>query len=119
MEYLRPDIYAGLPERSQVMIRIGRKEYDPDLVLDAVCVTLDLRKEDVVSQSRKREYSEARCIAVGLILQIEKTYGLKNLGVLLGGRHHSSIIHLREQFDNLYKRDKKFTLKTQEVLKHV
>lgn len=112
-------LYPGLPDEKQLMVRTGRTENDPEQIIDAVCILLEIDRTSLMSKSRKKELSEARCIAIGLILQVNANYGLKRLGKLFGGRDHSTILYNRQTFDNLYKRDKPFTKKVQEVLKYV
>lgn len=114
-----PILYTGLPEQVKCMVQTSRKEIDPERILEVISEHLEIPILELLSNSRKRNLVEARCIAVGLILQVNANYGLQKLGTLIGGKHHSTIIHLRQTFDNLYKRDKPFTLKVQEVLKHV
>lgn len=114
-----PNLYPGLPDQVKSLIQVERRIDNPYLILQAISEYLNISLPELLSNSRKRPLVEARCIAVGLILQVKPYYGLKKLGELLGGKHHSSIIHLRQTFDNLYKRDKPFTKKVQEVLKYV
>lgn len=116
---IAPTIFPGLRPTTQEKLVRDLQNADPMKILLSICLALDIPMKELCSKSRERELVEARTIAVGLILLYEKSFTLKRLGVLLGGRHHSSIIHLRQTFDNLYKRDKPFTKKVQEVLKHV
>lgn len=116
---IAPTIFPGLPEQQQIFARIGRKENDPETIIEAVCKQLEISREDLMSKSRKKELAEGRCIAIGLILQVNKNLTLKYLGKMFGGRDHSTILYNRETYNNLYKRDKPFTKKVQEVLKHV
>lgn len=114
-----PILYAGLPDRERIMVQTGRRSDDPENIIEAVCDHLNVDRGEMMSPSRKKEYSEARCIAIGLILQVKPDYGLKKLGQVFGGRDHSTILYNRTTFDNLYERDKPFTKKVQEVLKYV
>lgn len=116
---IAPTIFPGLPEQQQIFARIGRKENDPETIIEAVCACLEIDRIELMSKCRKKELSEGRCIAIGLILQVNPHYGLKKLGILFGGRDHSTCSYNRDTYNNLYKRDKPFTLKVQEVLKHV
>lgn len=114
-----PVLYTGLPEPKQILIRMGRKENDPEIIIEAVCRYLGIPRELLTSRSRKRELVEGRMIAIGLILQVNPAFGLKKIGRLFGGRDHSTALYNRELFNTLYKSDKPFTKKVQEVLKYV
>lgn len=112
-------VFVGLSERSQMLARLKRHEDDAEVIMNAVSETLNISIEDMKSPKRQRPIVEARCIAIGLILQVKPEYGLKRLGIAFGNRDHSTIIYQRNTFDALYKRDKGFTNKVYEVLKKV
>jgi len=108
-------IYAGLPAHEQHLVKFGVKISDPMEIIDATCLALNIQREYLESQSRKREFVEARQIAIGLILIAKPNHGLKKLGEMLGGRDHSTMIYARENFNDLYNRDKDFTRKVNAV----
>lgn len=115
---IHPQIYIGLPEQKQIMARFNRKEGDPLHILVATCEALDLHMHQVISKNRTREMSEARCIIVGLILQVNTHITLKQIGRMLN-RDHTTIIYSRETFNALYKSDKSFTKKVGLVMSNV
>lgn len=119
MKQLRPDIYVGLPSLNQSLVRKGRKQSDPDLIIERVCECLNITRGELYLVRRTRNLVEARCIVVGLILEIKPDFGLKRLGLLLGGKHHSSIIHMNRMFNVLYHADKPFTKKVEKILDYV
>jgi chromosomal replication initiator protein len=115
---INPYIYLGLPEHKQRLAKLNRKEYDPERIIEIVCEVLKVDKQQFLSPLRKREVSEARSIAIGIILQSCVKLTLKSIGAMLN-RDHSTIIYARDTFNVLYKSDKSFTNKVNEVLKHV
>lgn len=119
MTKVSPLLYIGLPDKKQFMVRSGRKETDPEVIIEAICACLKISRIDMMSKSRKGELTEARCIAIGLILEANPKHTLKSLGEMFGGRDHSTVIYNRDTFNNLYERDKPFTKKVKEVLKYV
>lgn len=96
---------SGLPE----------KYMTTETIIDSVCQGLNVRKEDVISKSRKREYSEARSIAIGLILQSSIRISLTALGEIFGGRDHSTIIYNRQLFSDLMESDRGYQNKVNRI----
>jgi len=118
-EPVSPLMYIGLTEEKQLMVKSGRRESDPDNIIEIVCEVLNVSRNTIVQRNRTRLVAEARCIAIGMILQVNPHYGLKRVGVLFGGMHHTSIIYMNNLFKDLYKLDKPFTAKVEAVLKLV
>ena len=116
MYTVNPITYVGLDSIDQISIMVGVSSKDPIKLLSVICETLHLDKKDVLSPIRKRQLVEARSILVGLTCMTNPTFGLKNLGVLLDNRHHTTIIHLRKIFNDLHNSDKVFTRKVNKVL---
>lgn len=113
-----PYIYTGLSEQGKILSMLGRKIDDVEQILAITCNTLNVPMEGVLSSSRKRELVEARCIAIGLTLTVNKKITLMELGRIFS-RDHSTIIYNRNLYDDLYKSDKDFTKKADSVLKFV
>lgn len=49
MKPMNPNIYAGLPDQKRLQVRTGRKEFDPNTIIDAVCKSLEIAREDLLS----------------------------------------------------------------------
>lgn len=64
-------------------------------IVRAVCIKLNVPIDKVESKSRKQELVLARKISAYLACQSER-YSLKEIGLALGGRDHTTIIHNRE-----------------------
>lgn len=69
---------------------------DAGKILDAVCQYFRLDKNDVVGKKRNKEISEARMIAIYLIREL-LDLPLVSIGLLFGGRDHSTIIYSHEK----------------------
>lgn len=109
-------IYVGLPPRLQKPISHGLRLLDAERIIEVVSEELNVSIEDIKSSSRKQPIIEARCICINLIMRIH-SYTLKEIGRFFGGIHHSTCIHSREHFKDLYGRDKQFTDKVETVKK--
>jgi hypothetical protein len=64
------------------------------------------RKVTLGSKDRSRELVELRCIF--FFIGRSMRYGLKQLGVYLGNRDHTTVIHNVNTFRNLYETDQRF-----------
>ena len=64
----------------------------PDEILDHVTVRFRLSSDDLVGGSRKKEIVRARHVAIYLLHQ-ELAMKTTEIGRLMGGRNHSTIIH--------------------------
>jgi len=78
-----------------------------DKIVSDVCSFYDLRKEKVLSRLRWRELVRARVMIIQLML-CSCEISQKELGVLVGGLHHSTIIHARLNWENYFDTDEKF-----------
>jgi chromosomal replication initiation ATPase DnaA len=115
---IHPHIYIGLTDDKKIMARLNRSVSNERAILSAVCITLKINEHNVLSMSRKRQHAEARCISIGLILQVNKSITLVQIGKLFN-RDHSTVIYNRNLFNDLNNTDKAFTNKVNEVLKSV
>lgn len=103
-------IFAGLPEPKKDLVVNRVKETHPDTIMNAVCVTLNIRHEDLTGRIKTRELAEARCIAIGLILRANPAMTLKSVGKIFS-RHHSTVIYSRALYSDLMEIDPEFKRK--------
>lgn len=115
---INPNIYVGLTDQKQMQARTGRKEFDANIIIEAVCSSLEIDREDLLSTCRKRVLAEARCIAIGLVMEANPDLLLIRVAKIFN-RHHATILYCRQVYNTLYKRDKSFTNKVEKVLKNV
>jgi len=83
-------------------------------IVNAVSTALNIPYEQLKSKDRHRDVSDARSIAVALILK-NTDITLKKLGAQFN-RHHSTLIHSREKYDELRERDINYALKADACL---
>ena len=73
------------------------------ILIEIVAKQLLLRVDDIASAKRFRPLVHARAV-VAMVL-IENGYSFQRVGKVLGGRDHSSVIHLTDQFETYCERD--------------
>ncbi len=71
---------------------VGQQLFNAYAVLDLICQMEGLATEDVKAKNRKRELVEVRFIAAAIIRNKFK-HSYIEIGKILGGRDHSSIMH--------------------------
>ena len=96
-----------------------QKEYNsrqlPNTIISAVSKALSLEYDDVVSHCRKRELVDARHI-ISFILAKNSELNLREIGELLGGRDHTTVIASVNAYQLFIdSRDKKFIEKIELV----
>ncbi|NJK35429.1 MAG: chromosomal replication initiator protein DnaA [Oscillatoriales cyanobacterium SM2_2_1] len=67
-------------------------EVSADLVLRVVCEDMGIAREDLLSNSRRREISHARKVAMYLMRQ-HTELSLPKIGEALGGKDHTSVLY--------------------------
>lgn len=78
------------------------KRLTPDEVIDIVCEHFNLQRAKVCGKPRYRYIVEARMIAAYLLRSDRHlNLSLSQIGDLLGGRDHSTVMHSVKQIDNL------------------
>jgi len=97
---ISPYVFAGLVEGDY-----GLKS--EDYILDIVCRHFNVTKYQVASASRKRNFVLPRQIVCHFIKKYT-LMKLKEIGLFIGGRDHSTIMHSITAIDNLIKTDKAF-----------
>ena len=64
-------------------------------------------EEEIVGQSRRKNIAEARQVVAYLSRKI-LDMPLNSVGLHLGGRDHTTIMHAERKVENLIKKDEKF-----------
>lgn len=103
---MNPQVYIGLEKDKQATF----KETSPVQMIKAVCTACNVTEEQLKGLSKKRDPLEARYIAINLIMESNPLLTLKKVGAMFN-RHHSTIVHSREVFDNLFRFNSEFRLK--------
>lgn len=110
------DIEAETGERVRLTILPNSNGLiNEDYVVDLTCALLGLKEENLLSPSRLQLLVDARKIAVLLMRDFLNTTLVK-AAAILGGRDHSTIIHLYNSgMDLLKTQDTAFTIKYEMV----
>lgn len=111
---MNPLIYTGLPSRIQKMAFQTFKPLDLNLLLNNVSLCSNVSMKDILSKSRKKHIILARMMFVGIALEHPKPPTLLGIGKLIE-QHHSTVIHTRETYKDMYFSDKNFRMLTEEI----
>ncbi len=71
-------------------------------VIDIVCSYYHVKKEDVLSKKRNKEYAEARQMCAYLMSEL-MSIPLVTIGQALGGKNYATVIHSRDKIAELIK----------------
>jgi len=100
---MTPLIYAGLAR--PIRLAFNNRNHLP--IIFVVCNVMGINQEELVSSSRKRKLSIARCI-ISYFLRKNTSLTLLEIGRMLGGRDHSTILYQVQMYKDLYDTDKSF-----------
>jgi len=67
-----------------------------DTIIGHVCAYFNIKKDDIIGKRRNREFVEPRMFAIYLITEF-LNIPLINIGQLLGGRDHTTVMHGRNK----------------------
>lgn len=96
----------------------SQKSISIDLIQQKVCEACSVAYDQLVGKSRKREFVQARQIA----MHFAKLYtdaSLKSIGRSFGGRDHSTVIHACQTVSNLYDTDVTFQQLVDDIEKQI
>ena len=80
------------------------KEITPQLIIEVVSEHFQISLDQMISKNRSKDIARPRQIAMYLIRNMTET-SLKAVGVILGGKDHSTIKHGIEKIENELKAD--------------
>lgn len=83
-----------LDEENQV------RRVEPDRVIDSVCKHFSIGKRSILSESRLQKFALPRQILM-YILRVEMKYQLTEVGRLIGGRDHTTVMHAVDKISHL------------------
>lgn len=98
--------------------RVENKPITIDDILAQTCHYCNVRKDEVFSKSRKANIVEVRQIAMYLAHKFTKLSTSK-IGILIGNRNHTTVIHSISVVESLTATDAKFRDKVEEIEKNV
>jgi chromosomal replication initiator protein len=76
------------------------RRVEPDRVIDAVCKHYSIGKRSILSESRLQKFALPRQILM-YILRVEMKYQLAEVGRLIGGRDHTTVMHAVDKVSHL------------------
>jgi len=102
------------------MFQIKTRRLNPFEIIEESCFFLKLKQEDVISKKRKRNLCEARFM-IGDLLCNDKylNLSLANVGFILGGRDHTTILHGKKMIEDLIFSNEDFKEKLLNLHLHV
>lgn len=90
------------------------KENEPERVIEVIAEFFNLTKEDILNEKRTKDVARARQIVM-YFLRHHLNLSLKEIGKILGGRDHSTILHGIEKIENLLEVDENLREKIVEI----
>ncbi|PCJ56451.1 MAG: hypothetical protein COA79_18595 [Planctomycetota bacterium] len=95
-----------------------KTEIDPLKIQQVISQLLNVSTLDMLSKSRVSKIVEARHIAIYLIRKLTN-HTLKEVGILFGRRHHTTIMHAEEEIKTRCIEDKNFKFLIQNIIKQI
>lgn len=87
------------------LISSANKKVDTAEIVSEVCKYFSITKEEILSGKRKKELVLPRQIAIFLIRE-QTTKSLPEIGKVMGGKDHTTIMHAEKKISDLLKVDK-------------
>lgn len=88
-------------------VKVDNKPLTVDDILERVCAHYNVTQQNVFSKSRKREYVMVRQVSMYLAQKHTKMPASR-IGLLIGNRDHSTVIHSCNTIEQRLKLDKEF-----------
>ena len=97
-------------------VKVDNHPLTIDDIVEKVCKHYGVNQQNVFSKSRKRDYVQARQIAMYLAQKHTKMPASR-IGQLIGGRDHSTVIHSCNTIEKRLKIDKSFVAELSSIEK--
>lgn len=111
---MTPYIFVGLNRRSKEHFLIRRYILKESTILESIIEQTGVPLRNITSQSRKAVFVEARHIAAGLLRE-HTNLTLKEIGTLIGGRDHSTMLYSIKTYNRFMDIDKTFREKVEKI----
>jgi chromosomal replication initiator protein len=98
------------------IISLSKKVVTLDSIREFVAQKYNIKPEDLVSKSNRREIAEPRQIAMYLCKKLTKK-PLNEIGHNFGGKHHSTVLHSINKIENNIKEDPEFARDINSVIR--
>ena len=83
-------------------------------IIDIVCSYYHVKKEDVLSKKRNKEFAEARQMCAYLMSEL-MSIPLVTIGQALGGKNYATIIHSRDKIAELVKMNNRIQMEVNDL----
>jgi len=103
-------------ESLKPIISVGKKEITIERIREYVAQKYNIKVEELISKSNKREIAVPRQIAMFISKKLTKT-PLNEIGNEFGGKHHSTVLHSINKVENQIKDDPEFLKEIDTILK--
>jgi chromosomal replication initiator protein len=90
-----------------------------ELITETVCTELGIEIEDLLGQSRKRDFADARKVAMHIIRAFLPKLTLKSTGKYFNGRDHSTVLYATDICEELIATDKVFKKRYMDILTEI
>ena len=90
------------------LVTESAQEITIDSVQRSVCEYFNISRDDIVSQSRRRQIVQARQIAMYLSRNLIPNCSLATIGAEIGGKDHATVLHACTTVSDLMSTDRQF-----------
>lgn len=98
------------------LVKNSKKEISIDYIQKVVCDYFNIQIDQLQTKTRKREIVQARQIAMFFSKNLTKS-SLANIGMLIGGKDHATVLHACKTVNNLMDTDKQFRQYMEDIQK--
>lgn len=100
------------------IIHISDEPVNLDNIFDAVCEHCHVTPQDINGKSRKKEFTQARQIAMYLASR-HTTLTSPRIGILIGGRDHTTVLHSCRKIEKELKKNQDLKLLVDKIEKEI
>jgi chromosomal replication initiator protein len=103
-------------EALKPIVSLRKKAVTIERIQEFVSQKYNIKVDDLISKSNKREIAEPRQIAMYICKQLTKT-PLNDIGNKFQGKHHSTVLHSIKKIENKMKNDYEFAREINSIIK--
>ncbi|MGE5340306.1 MAG: chromosomal replication initiator protein DnaA [Candidatus Omnitrophota bacterium] len=108
---------AFTKEALKGFITLEKKEITTERIQEYVAKQYNIRADEIISKSNKREIAVPRQIAMFLCNKLINKITLKEIGKEFGDKHHSTVLHSINKVEETIKANSKFSQEIDSILK--
>jgi chromosomal replication initiator protein len=110
--FINPYVYPGirladLPKEYRTVIKKRGRQYNQTIISDAILKVMEVPFKDIEHKTRRKTIVDARKI---YCYQMKDKLGwsLKDIGISIGNRDHTTVVHNIQTYRDLYETDDTF-----------